>query len=60
MFINLYLINVLYLTFLTNLSGSLIDYKEAYKGNIFIYLSLIILAVFFIIFEYIIQNIFIK
>jgi NADH-ubiquinone oxidoreductase chain 5 len=59
MFTTLYSVKVLYLTFLTNPNGPLINYKQAHEGNIFICLPLIILAVFSIFFGYITKDIFI-
>lgn len=58
-FTTLYSVKVLYLTFLTNPNGSLIDYKKAHEGDIFMSLPLIILAVFSIFFGYITKDIFI-
>src|SRR5580698_5714715 len=58
-FTTLYSIKVLYLTFLTNPNGPLINYKIAHEGNIFMSLPLIILAVFSIFFGYITKDIFI-
>src|SRR4030095_3806917 len=45
-FTTLYSVKVLYLTFLTNPNGPLINYKQANEENIFINLPLIILAIF--------------
>lgn len=59
MFTTLYSVKVLYLTFLTNPNGPLINYKQAHEGNIFICLPLIILAIFSIFFGYITKDIFI-
>jgi len=59
MFTTLYSVKVLYLTFLTNPNGSLIDYKKAHEGDIFMSLPLIILAIFSIFFGYITKDIFI-
>ncbi len=58
-FTTLYSIKVLYLTFLTNPNGPLINYKQIDPGNIFINFPLIILAVFSIFFGYITKDIFI-
>ena len=55
----LYSVKVLYLTFLTNANGSLINYKIAHEGNIFMSLPLIILAVFSIFFGYMTKDMFI-
>ena len=59
MFTTLYSVKVLYLTFLTNPNGPLINYKGAHEGDIFMSLPLIILAVFSIFFGYITKDIFI-
>lgn len=59
MFTTLYSVKVLYLTFLTNPNGPLINYKHAHEGDIFMSIPLIILAVFSIFFGYITKDIFI-
>jgi len=63
MFTTLYSIKVLYLTFLTNPNGPIVNYKDGYnvahEGDIFISLPLIILAIFSIFFGYICKDIFI-
>jgi NADH-ubiquinone oxidoreductase chain 5 len=59
MFTTLYSIKVLYLTFLTNPNGPLVNYKQAHEGNIFMSFPLIMLAVFSIFFGYITKDIFI-
>ena len=65
MFTTLYSVKVLYLTFLTNPNGPLVNYKHAsyshvaQEGDIFISLPLIILAIFSIFFGYISKDIFI-
>jgi NADH-ubiquinone oxidoreductase chain 5 len=59
MFTTLYSVKVLYLTFLTNPNGPLINYKKAHEGDIFMSLPLIILAIFSIFFGYISKDIFI-
>ena len=59
MFTTLYSVKVLYLTFLTNPNGPLINYKQAHEGDIFMSLPLIILAIFSIFFGYIAKDIFI-
>jgi NADH-ubiquinone oxidoreductase chain 5 len=59
LFTTLYSVKVLYLTFLTNPNGSLIDYKKAHEGDIFMSLPLIILAIFSIFFGFITKDIFI-
>ena len=58
-FTTLYSVKVLYLVFLTNPNGPLINYKQVDPGNIFINFPLIILAVFSIFFGYITKDIFI-
>jgi NADH-ubiquinone oxidoreductase chain 5 len=59
MFTTLYSVKVLYLTFLTNPNGPLINYKQAHEGDIFMSLPLIILAIFSIFFGYIGKDLFI-
>jgi len=59
MFTTLYSVKVLYLTFLTNPNGPLVNYKQAHEGDIFMSLPLIILAVFSIFFGYLTKDIFI-
>lgn len=59
MFTTLYSIKVLYLTFLTNPNGPLVNYKNIDSGDLFINLPLIILAVFSIFFGYITKDTFI-
>ena len=59
MFTTLYSIKVLYLTFLTNPNGPVINYKHAHEGDIFMSLPLIILAILSIFFGYITKDIFI-
>src|SRR5580693_8204089 len=51
-FTSLYSIKILYLAFITNPNGLLIDYKNVHEGDIFISLPLIILAIFSIFFVY--------
>jgi len=58
-FTTLYSIKVLYLTFLTNPNGPLINYRRAHESNIYMSLPLIILAIFSIFFGYISKDIFI-
>ena len=58
-FTTLYSVKVLYLTFLTNPLGPVINYKQAHDGNIFMSLPLIILALFSIFFGYITKDLFI-
>jgi NADH-ubiquinone oxidoreductase chain 5 len=59
MFTTLYSVKVLYLTFLTNPNGPIINYKHAHEGDIFMSLPLMILAVFSIFFGYITKDLFI-
>ena len=59
MFTTLYSVKVLYLTFITNPNGSLVDYKRAHEGDIYMSLPLMILAVLSIFFGYITKDIFI-
>jgi NADH-ubiquinone oxidoreductase chain 5 len=58
-FTTLYSVKVLYLTFLTNPNGPLVNYKQAHEGDIYMSLPLIILAIFSIFFGYITRDIFI-
>ena len=59
MFTTLYSVKVLYLTFLTNPNGPLVNYKQAHEGDIFMSMPLIILAIFSIFFGYVTKDIFI-
>ena len=59
MFTTLYSIKVLYLTFLTNPNGSLVNYKNVHEGDIYMSLPLVILAIFSIFFGYITKDMFI-
>jgi len=59
MFTTLYSVKVLFLTFITNPNGPLINYKQAHEGDIYMSLPLIILTVFSIFFGYITKDIFI-
>ena len=59
MFTTLYSAKVLYLTFLTNPNGPLINYKQAHEGDLFLNIPLIILAIFSIFFGYLTKDIFI-
>ena len=59
MFTTLYSVKVLYLTFLTNPNGPLVNYRNAHEGDIFMSLPLMILAVFSIFFGYLTKDIFI-
>jgi NADH-ubiquinone oxidoreductase chain 5 len=59
MFTTLYSVKVLFLTFLTNPNGPIVNYKHAHEGDIYMSLPLIILAIFSIFFGYITKDIFI-
>jgi NADH-ubiquinone oxidoreductase chain 5 len=59
MFTTLYSVKVLYLTFLTNPNGPLINYKNAHEGDIFMSSPLMILAVFSIFFGFVTKDMFI-
>ena len=62
MFTTLYSVKVLYLTFLTNPNGPIVNYKNdgaRHEGDIFMSLPLIILAIFSIFFGYVSKDIFI-
>lgn len=58
-FTTLYSVKILFLTFLTNPNGPLINYKKAHEGDIFMSIPLIILAVFSIFFGFITKDLFI-
>jgi len=58
-FTTLYSVKVLYLTFLSNPNGPLINYKLAHEGDIFMSLPLIVLAIFSIFFGYVTKDIYI-
>ena len=61
MFTTLYSVKVLYLTFLTNPNGPLVNYKQgnaAHEADIFMSIPLIILAIFSIFFGYLTKDIF--
>lgn len=59
MFTTLYSVKVLYLTFLTNPNGPIVNYKHAHEGDIFMSMPLIILAIFSIFFGYVTKDMFI-
>jgi NADH-ubiquinone oxidoreductase chain 5 len=64
MFTTLYSVKVLYVTFLSNPNGPLVNYvskfnKSAHEGDIYMSMPLIILAIFSIFFGYISKDIFI-
>lgn len=52
-------VKVLYLTFLSNPNGPLINYKQAHEGDLFMSIPLVILAIFSIFFGYIAKDIYI-
>lgn len=58
-FTTLYSLKLLYLTFLANPNGPLVNYKNAHEGNLFLSLPLIILAIFSIFFGYVARDIYI-
>jgi NADH-ubiquinone oxidoreductase chain 5 len=58
-FTTMYSVKVLYLTFLTNPNGPLVNYKHAHEGDIYMSIPLIILAIFSIFFGYITKDLFI-
>ena len=58
-FTTLYSGKVLYLTFLANPNGPLINYKQVHEGDLFMSIPLVILAVFSIFFGYITKDIYI-
>jgi NADH-ubiquinone oxidoreductase chain 5 len=58
-FTTAYSVKVLFLTFLSNPNGPLINYKQAHEGDIFMSIPLIILAIFSIFFGYIAKDIYI-
>jgi NADH-ubiquinone oxidoreductase chain 5 len=59
MFTTLYSAKVLYLTFMANPNGPLVNYNNAHEGNIYMTLPLIILAVFSIFFGFLTKDLFI-
>jgi NADH-ubiquinone oxidoreductase chain 5 len=61
MFTTLYSVKVLYLTFLTNPNGPIVNYKlshAAHEGDIFMSMPLILLAIFSIFFGFLTKDIF--
>jgi len=58
-FTTLYSVKVLYLTFIANPNGPLINYKKAHEGDLYMSLPLITLALFSIFFGYITKDIYI-
>ena len=59
MFTTLYSVKVIYLTFLTNPNGPLINYKHASEGTLLMGIPLTILAIFSIFFGYITKDIYV-
>jgi len=59
MFTTLYSVKVLYLTFLSNANGPVVNYNKAHEGDIFMSSPLIILALFSIFFGYVTRDMFI-
>jgi NADH-ubiquinone oxidoreductase chain 5 len=59
MFTTLYSAKVLYITFMTNPNGPIINYENAHEGNIYMTLPLIILAIFSIFFGFFTKDLFI-
>src|SRR5699024_2511961 len=59
MFTTLYSAKVLYLTFLANPNGPLVNYKHAHESDMIMSIPLIILAIFSIFFGYLTKDIFI-
>lgn len=59
MFTLLYSVKVIYLTFIANPNGPLINYKHAHEGTIYMSLPLVILALFSIYFGYLTKDIYI-
>jgi len=58
-FTTLYSIKILYLAFVSNPNGLLVDYKNVHEGDVFMSLPLIILAIFSIFFGYISRDVFV-
>jgi len=58
MFTTLYSVKVLYLTFLTNPNGPIVNYRHAHESDMYMSLPLIILAIFSIFFGYMTKDIF--
>jgi NADH-ubiquinone oxidoreductase chain 5 len=59
MFTTLYSVKVLYLTFLTNPNGPIVNYKHAHESDIYMSVPLIVLSVFSIFFGYLTKDAFI-
>ena len=58
-FTTLYSIKILYLTFLTNPNGPIVNYKNAHEGDIYMSLPLVILGLFSIFFGFLAKDIYI-
>jgi len=58
-FTTIYSVKILYLTFLSNPNGPLVNYRNAHEGDLFLSLPLVILALFSIFFGYITKDIYI-
>ena len=59
MFTTLYSVKVLYLTFITNPNGPLVNYKNAHESDMFMSSPLIILSLFSVFFGYVTKDMFI-
>lgn len=59
MFTTLYSIKTLYLTFVTNPNGPLVNYKNVHEGDFFMSIPLVILAIFSIFFGFLTKDMFI-
>ena len=59
MFTTLYSVKVLYLTFISNPNGPLVNYKNAHESDIFMSLPLIVLSIFSVFFGYVTKDMFI-
>jgi NADH-ubiquinone oxidoreductase chain 5 len=58
-FTTLYSVKVLYLTFLSNPNGPMVNYKNAHEGDVFMSIPLFVLAIFSIFFGFITKDIYI-
>jgi len=59
MFTTLYSVKTLYLTFIANPNGPLVNYKNVHEGDIYMSLPLVILALFSIFFGFVTKDMFI-
>jgi NADH-ubiquinone oxidoreductase chain 5 len=59
MFTTLYSVKTLYLTFISNPNGPIVNYKNVHEGNIYMSLPLVILALFSIFFGFVTKDMFI-